>query len=474
MSHCTSTLRAVSRTRPVQTSIASFLYQTATIQHSRPVSSRAHIEKPTTRPRREESIPFVDSANDAALAAIPSRPSTITGPERAAFRTLYERLGRDSHRQSSHEVPFVSHEEKQFEDDVDDEDASLDALLDSVMAGRPPAQSPPARRRESLKTLAEDMLKMDRDRSKHHQAAEDVKIRNAGLVERERIMALMEEARTDRELWAVLNAEVLKQVQSFKLDDPEASQLWSDTQRKSTARRAGKKGKNTTPTDQLASSTATPASTTLAPTPASIDQNSDWRILFHNYPILVLHAATLLRAHFPSSNLPLLILPTLKSLGLSSYALGATTRLYNVVIRTAWLQYSSYTHVDELLTEMENGGIAFNRDTLELLDLILRETRESRQGVHGNLAKRFSNMQQSYSSSKKLQDWRMVIYQRLEALGISKPKRKMGSSSVRIHKLTLHPHNIVRKTEIAGPHIVYPHADVVSDGPPGRKLGDSG
>jgi hypothetical protein len=94
-------------------------------------------------------------------------------------------------------------------------------------------------------------------------------------------------------------------------------------------------------------------------------------------------AIAILRQSFPTSTLPFTILPKLKSLGRSSYALGASTPFYNELIKAVWHTYTDFRMIDELLQEMDNGGLEFDQETWNILEAIRIEGNRIKNGRYG-------------------------------------------------------------------------------------------
>lgn len=89
------------------------------------------------------------------------------------------------------------------------------------------------------------------------------------------------------------------------------------------------------------------------------------------YPAALLLALRLMHKHSPISPLALLILPTIRSLGPTSYVLGASTPLYNELLSLRWNVYSDLKTMGELLAEMERGGVQFDFQTYSILKNVL-------------------------------------------------------------------------------------------------------
>lgn len=108
--------------------------------------------------------------------------------------------------------------------------------------------------------------------------------------------------------------------------------------------------------------------------------------------------------------------------------MGASTALYNLLLRTAWHQHSSYDLIDELLSDMDNGGVEFDLDTLSTLDSVLSESQSVRRGEMGWAVKTVWSMDVFGEGAKRLQKWRDVIGQRL---GVTLEQRAREGKVVR-------------------------------------------
>ncbi|KIW27869.1 uncharacterized protein PV07_07568 [Cladophialophora immunda] len=96
-------------------------------------------------------------------------------------------------------------------------------------------------------------------------------------------------------------------------------------------------------------------------------------ILQHTYPASLLLALRLYINLYPSSPYALLLLPRIRSLGTTSYVLGASPQFYNSLMSLVWLTRSSLREVDGLLAEMERGGVEMDEGTYAVLGGIEEE-----------------------------------------------------------------------------------------------------
>jgi hypothetical protein len=424
MSACSNTLRALSRSRiPTHKTFLPFLYQTATIQQWKPAAqpiARRGISRysPKDEPAPTEDVPFEDQGHlPPTLEDLESpRKTTITGSERAAFEKLYRKFNTRGSRQkeNDHEVEIDAIADEYWEpDEEEDPEGNLDKIFDEALkkgavvsrewnrSGKEQLQS--KKPREDLASMALHVLKRTRpeelrardSRTKRREETNTSasKLKKARLAERERIDTLLTSARTDRELWETLHREVFDRVRALDLDS-------------TTPKKREPKSRNPKP--------STPAPT-------------DPKILFANYPHHLLTALTTLRTIFPASQLPLSLLPTIKSLGRSSYALGATTALYTLLLRTAWLQQSSYPLIISLLTDMHNGAIEFSPDVLGVLDAVVKEFDMARSGRLGREMQMVYGMEQFGEGIREVRRWRAIVAERV---GVEDGRREKGTVPV--------------------------------------------
>ncbi|KAL1793899.1 hypothetical protein ACET3X_007320 [Alternaria dauci] len=392
MSICSTSARALSRSRlPPTKTLLPFLYQTPTIQQWQSATqsvARRNIISPS-RPHAREQVSdrnafyFEDEDLPPAVGQAPPRKTTITGTERAAFQKLYRKFETQGRQQKEkdHVVELDQIADEYYEDDEDHPQPSLDKVFDQVLTGEARLHTRAFLRRPKTKT----------------ESTNEPTFKKMRLAERERVDALIRNAPTDRALWQTLDREVFTRVRELDLDNASNGG----------AKQAAPKPKSAHKPDPL---------------------SADARALFQNYPHHLVTGVATLRAEFPSSPLPFSILPTIKKLGRSSYALGATTKLYKLLIRAAWIQQSSYATINALLTEMNDGAIEFDTDTIGLLDAIIREHNMAKSGVLGTELALVYNMDMYADGLQKIITWRDVIAQRL---GLRSGDRRAHSTLVR-------------------------------------------
>jgi hypothetical protein len=436
MSVCSNTLRVCSHSRiPPSKTLFPFLYQTSTIQQwqpaTRPIArrtiasrSRGHDGDNIPFKRGNEDIPFEDGTLPPAIDEEPARKTTITGTERAAFQKLYRKFNAEGRQKKGKDdvVELDQIADEYYEDAEDNSKPSLDKVFDEVLKGEPrlrTSRTRPQRQKTTDNAFGQDaLLSLQRtgkveelNVNQRGERVDAAKLKEMRIAERERVDKLIRNASTDHGLWQVLEREVFEKVRELDLDNTSGTEQAPKTPKKSP--------KLTKPKSK--------------PNPPSVNA----RILFQNYPHYLITAMHTFRTEFPSSTLPFAILPTIKSLGRSSHALGATTILYRHIIRTAWIQQASYTSIDTLLTEMDNNAIEFDADILALLEAILKEHNMARTGDLGREMQMVYGMEMWLEGIKKIREWRTIVAQRLGIVSQEKRNSDMVVKRVVHEKETL-------------------------------------
>ncbi|KNG50631.1 nadh:flavin oxidoreductase nadh oxidase [Stemphylium lycopersici] len=423
---------------PSTATLLPFLYQTSTIQQWHPATRPAAQRNITSRSRqhngddipfehndipfKDEDIPFEGEDLPPVIDQEPGRKTTITGSERAAFEKLYRKFNTEGRRQKEkdHIVELDQIADEYYEDDEDTSKPSLDEMFNEAMSGEPRlrAQRTPQRLRsrvqpgdgaqvtdEALNDASIDALSSKRGVAGVN-AEQFIAMRTA---ERYRVDQLIRNAPTDHALWQILEREVFAKVRELDLDNPQTE---------------GSAEPTTKPSRTLSKDGVPKRPVVTRPAPPSPER----RILFQNYPHHLICAVATLRLEFPGSSLPLAILPTIKSLGRSSLALGATTSLYRQLLRTAWIQQGSYTIIDTLLTDMDRNVIEFDSGILLLLNAIIKEHRQMRGGLLSPALRAVYSMDMLEGDFAKIVRWRDTVAERL---GMKSEEKRSSNKLVR-------------------------------------------
>lgn len=300
-----------------------------------PSRTRKVAARPLTTSRarpvavEEEDIPF-DDPNLVAKADIPEA-STVTDQERKAFERL-RALGAAATRSK----------------------AGTKAGTTTRATKATAAASAPAPEKPGLDML-DDVLEeaMVNVENEAQAFVHETAVPAMRTHEIQRIIGLFKSAKTDFELWTILKTEVLDPIAALNLDSPKKK---DNTEVKGTR-------------DALLNRQVEPM---------------DREVIMHNFPFLLSGACRSLQNLFPSSPLVLMVIPTIKDMGPSVYALGASTKLYNHAIGFVFDKLSDIDRINDLLQEMETEVIEPDAVTLRMLDKIMMTWQQIRRGAFGD------------------------------------------------------------------------------------------
>ncbi|MCJ1435358.1 hypothetical protein MMC27_004730 [Xylographa pallens] len=234
-----------------------------------------------------------------------------------------------------------------------------------------------------------------------------------------RVTALLDAARTDIEIWRVLEKEVFSKATELNalLKKEEKAKRAATTKVKgrpprkaqllgvvppipSSASNAiesmppetighSREDPNTPTTEETLSKDSTDTSSKVASAvplpPASniLTAPHPLSILQTNYAPLLLHAMRLLRTQFPTSTYGPALIPHIKHLGPVSYVLGASTELYNELLYLRWVHYHDLHACADLVQEMVEQGVGTDRITGKVFK-DAENTREKARKSHGS------------------------------------------------------------------------------------------
>jgi hypothetical protein len=313
------------------------------------------------------------------------------------------------------------------------------------------------KQRDDIVITARRMAKVGQDMKRQEDPLEK-KI----MTEQQRVLGGIANAKTDVGLWQVLEGEVFSKIEALDLDDTRSNskaklqktkarvqvQIFKARSKLKAARKAAKKAEDeaemaieapeeagvavkedvevrsrkavvqntrtrkASPEDEVARAEAKLVGhegkmNEIKMIEAKYEQQgrktAELSLIGPSYSLFLTTATVALRTNFPTSTLPFTILPKLKSLGRGSYALGASTALYNELIKAVWQTYTDFRFIDELLQEMDNGGLEFDQNTLDILEEIRLEGNRIKNGRYG------INRRAVWSTDIIQNGWRRVI-----------------------------------------------------------------
>jgi hypothetical protein len=194
--------------------------------------------------------------------------------------------------------------------------------------------------------------------------------------ERARVEGLMKAATTDFELWDIMENEVFSLIAKLRLGDSPKKEV----RKKKNGAKKSKKDVHVS--DSGKSVPQSESSITFSTTESGISPLALYGPLYPSYVLLGLRLLD--RSFAKPSPLALSVLPQIKSLGLISHVLGASTQLYNELLQIYRYRQDDYRGVHNLLTEMEHFGLEFDEETYEIVVDIMRKQMAILRGDKGS------------------------------------------------------------------------------------------
>ncbi|KAK4097038.1 hypothetical protein N658DRAFT_500912 [Parathielavia hyrcaniae] len=197
--------------------------------------------------------------------------------------------------------------------------------------------------------------------------------------ERNRVDAKMRAAKTDFQVWDVLEQEVFPMVRKLGIDeDPSKPEP-------TTPKRGGKR--------------------------KAVKPELPLHIYGPLYPAYLLNALRILDTQFArSSPLALHILPRVKELGPASFVLGVSTPFYNELARILWSRYGDPTAVFNLLEEMRSAGLFTDEGTRALVHQIEQFLRSVSQGNWGPFLRELASLPEyHFALAPRIHHWLKTI-----------------------------------------------------------------
>jgi hypothetical protein len=333
------------------------------------------------RPQREEHIPFEHAEQETTSIRERIAGSTMTPSEKKAFEEL---LSLPQQKGSSN----VKRRKNNLEDVLDQ--AVAQRKRRDLVDSKPPMP-------EALKKMQEN-LKHDRN------ARQRVLLDEAVGKDIKRVNEAFAAARTDVELWEVLHTKVLSRVKSLGLDQPvQQSPKQSLKQQK----------RNANPEDTALR----------AETPRWPGDIPDQLVIAEALPQHVVDCQHMLIYDFPATHLGVSLLPYLKSLGPTTFALAASTKLYNNHIR-ALRGGGNFPSIMHTLEEMDKEVYEFNDKTHDLVNWIYKRSFPARQGTYGAGVAALWNGERYRKAVASATRWHNSIAERMQEQALREARAK--------------------------------------------------
>ncbi|KAI1411615.1 hypothetical protein F5Y13DRAFT_165370 [Hypoxylon sp. FL1857] len=373
-----------------------FLYHTRTIlrANSRTTTAFARSLHVTSQLRAKDDIPFALEVGEEDEPSEPPAPrGTITPSERQIFERIFADIKarglkpafRDDSPSAAatRSTMLIMNQAAQDAGQARPATVTAPALLAGAARDRnkallrfPPELRPAASRalgaiQTSAKALpsggdeiAYDEASINADASGDegwttapHLISRTVELEAKRYPERSRVEGLITAAKTDFELWDVLEKEVFTMPSKLGLDG-----TTPEPKKKKQAAKAPGKGKEETAENK--NGTKDEASESYTP-----PQKLSLYIHGPLYPAYLLLALRRLDTAFHApSPLAFSVLPRIKELGLESYVLGVSTPFYNELLRIYWNRRGDLSGMLDLLEEMRHCGLYFDTQTASILN----------------------------------------------------------------------------------------------------------
>lgn len=207
------------------------------------------------------------------------------------------------------------------------------------------------------------------------EAVDNKQLEESQNAERGRVETLMRAAKTDFALWTIMEEEVFPLIAKLGLGEDKGNNPETGPTQK-----RGRKSKKSL---QKQTDEAPPSPKTDMSSPIK-DEISKLELYGPLYPSYLLLGLRLLDRSFAKpSPLALSVLPKIKSLGLISQVLGASTQLYNELMKIHWYQRNDFRGVVQLLKEMEQSGLDWDDETLGIVEDIVLMQKTALNGSKG-------------------------------------------------------------------------------------------
>lgn len=238
----------------------------------------------------------------------------------------------------------------------------------------------------------------------------------------ERVETLMKEAKTDIELWEVMEKEVFSLIPKLGLDEAPLNvgqirdgdiEGKAKTGKNVPKMKKAKKAKIVSEKENSDKHERYAKIVAQTPNGTEVSALTLYGPLYPSY--LLLGLRLLDRSFYKPSPLALSILPKIKSLGAISHVLGASTQFYNEILRTYYYRYEDFGGVAKTLNEMDHSAVDQDEETLDIVIDILRMQAGVSRGERGELMKVLWSQPQY--SRVKFQFWRNKIADILTAKG---------------------------------------------------------
>lgn len=313
-------------------------------------------------------------------ASRPPRASTITASEKAVFDRIFKEISADASKKAAKEEDPLEDELEEDQPTKSDAYSNLNAIFDAAikalgqdsqrLSGDHSDAPQPVALPRNYETAIGNAVKLGGAVSgavKRPDFAvrldEEVKALQMAVFEhRRKVLRMLRDARSDIEIWHVLESEVFSLIEQH-----DSLRKRAEKQEKAAK---PKRGRGRPSKVNREASAATEQDPGLGAAKKTTQELEIEAILSSNYGDYCLAAMRHLRRRYPISPCCMTLLPNIKRLGPISHVLGASVDLYNEILFLLWKEYSDLHGMADLITEMGNQGLESNRLTLWILKMV--------------------------------------------------------------------------------------------------------
>ena len=227
----------------------------------------------------------------------------------------------------------------------------------------------------------------------------------------ERVVKLVKEQSTDRDVWKVLKQQVFTPVRKLNLDGNPAQEQPRDGNNKPHRQmrernfEAGAEWDISPGTD----------GTSLSEPPLTASPE----VLRSALPDIVSFTLNHLHESYPHSPLCLALLPRLKSISRTTHLIVLTPAIYASLLSITWTRTNSPHRINTILQEMETEGVELDRSILASLSKILEEAEDMRKGKLGKIVQIVSGFDGWADQVEALREgWVPLVHQRIVAAAV--------------------------------------------------------
>jgi len=350
-----------------------------------------------------------------------NRESTITDSERRAFQKIFTDIIEGPQRSSRRKEDLFSNEDLELVAGPENKQmakSKLDDILTSAilkearesLANQESLEAaieryPPALRPAAARALGITHNDAEQTASIKREELNEQELEALREPERTRVEGLMKKAKSDFELWGIMEKEVFSLIAKLGLEDVPSPKG------PKTRKKRGKKS---------ATEDTTEVTDLLKVTERVEEEKAVSPLALYGplYPSFLLFGLRLLDRGFAKpSPLALALLPRIKSFGFTSHVLGASTQFYNELLRIYHYRQDDFRGMLDLLAEMENSALDVDDETLGIILDVIKAQRSINHGAKGPAVKALWSMPEF--AHKKFEYWRSnihkAIYERTEA-----------------------------------------------------------